>query len=82
MASAPVLCGMVVGALISGGMALAGVPTLHGVHAGVVGLAVNTVVAVLGSLLVPGTSTPEAEDATDPQEDTARPGGEGAADQV
>ncbi|MFE3456832.1 sodium:solute symporter [Nocardiopsis aegyptia] len=83
MASAPVLCGMVVGALISGGMALAGVPTLYGVHAGVVGLAVNTVVAVLGSLLVSGRSLPQAqEDDTDPREDAARPGEEGAADQV
>lgn len=59
MAAGPVLHGMVVGALISGGMALAGVPTLYGVHAGVVGLAVNTAVAVLGSLLVTPRPAPE-----------------------
>jgi SSS family transporter len=60
MSSTPVLCGMVVGSLISGGMALADFPTLFGVHAGVVGLTVNTVIAVIGSLLVPQRGEPVA----------------------
>ncbi|QVQ53988.1 sodium:solute symporter family protein [Spiractinospora alimapuensis] len=51
MARIPVFVGMLAGAVLSGGMALAGAGTLFGIHAGVVGLALNTLIAVVGSAL-------------------------------
>lgn len=53
MHSQPVFYGMLIGALLAGGMALAGIGKVYGVHAGVIGLLVNTAIAVVGSLLVP-----------------------------
>lgn len=46
----PVFAGIVVGTLFSAGLSLSGVARLGGVHVGVVGCALNTLVAVLGSL--------------------------------
>jgi len=48
----PVFAGIVVGTLFSAGLSLADVTRLGGVHVGVVGCALNTLVAVLGSLLI------------------------------
>ncbi len=60
LSAAPVFWGMLVGALVAGGMTVAGVDSLYGVPGGLVGLALNVVICVLGSLLVPdSTSTPE-----------------------
>ncbi|ALM54218.1 sodium:solute symporter family protein [Halomonas huangheensis] len=53
MHSRPVFCGMLIGALLAGGMALTGFGKVYGVHAGVIGLVVNTAIAVIGSLLMP-----------------------------
>ena len=45
----PCLVGVVVGTLIAGGAALAGVKRIEGVHVGIIGLAVNlAVVALVG----------------------------------
>lgn len=46
----PVFAGVVVGTLFSAGLSLGGISRLGGVHVGVVGCALNTLVAVLGSL--------------------------------
>ncbi|RNL84147.1 sodium:solute symporter family protein [Halostreptopolyspora alba] len=59
MSAASVLWGMVVGSVIAGGMALSGVDTFHGVHAGVVGLVANVAVATVGSLLRPAPASGE-----------------------
>jgi SSS family solute:Na+ symporter/sodium/pantothenate symporter len=63
----PTLAGIAVGTLVAGGAALAGVKRVEGVHVGLLGLAANAAVAVLGSLLVQadsagrtGTGTPSA----------------------
>jgi Na+/proline symporter len=48
----PVLAGIVVGTLFSAGLSLAGLPRLGGVHVGVVGCALNALVAVGGSLFL------------------------------
>jgi Na+/proline symporter len=48
----PVFAGILVGTLFSAGLSLAGVPRLGGVHVGVVGCALNALVAVIGSLLL------------------------------
>jgi Na+/proline symporter len=44
------LAGLVVGTAFAVALTLAGVPSLGGIHVGVVGLALNTAIAVLGSL--------------------------------
>lgn len=46
-----VLSGLIAGTLFSVGLTLNGIPRLAGVHVGVVGCALNVLVAVLGSLL-------------------------------
>jgi Na+/proline symporter len=46
----PVFAGIVVGTVFSAGLSLSGVTRLEGVHVGVVGCALNAVVAILGSL--------------------------------
>jgi Na+/proline symporter len=46
----PVVAGIVVGTLFSVGLTLSGVTRLGGVHVGVVGCALNAMVAVVGSL--------------------------------
>ncbi|MBV2366673.1 sodium:solute symporter [Streptomonospora nanhaiensis] len=48
---APVFYGMAAGALLAGGLSLAGVEDVYGVHGGLVGLALNALVCVAGSLL-------------------------------
>ncbi len=48
-----VLIGMLAGAVIASGMTFAGVSTLYGVHGGVLGLAINFVVCILLSLVLP-----------------------------
>lgn len=50
MRAAPTLAGLLIGTLFAVGLTLAGVPRLWGMHVGVVGLGLNLVVAVLGSL--------------------------------
>lgn len=57
----PVFAGIVVGTLFSAGLSLADMTRLGGVHVGVVGCALNSLVAVAGSLLV---DPPGAEPAT------------------
>jgi SSS family solute:Na+ symporter/sodium/pantothenate symporter len=52
MASGPAFWGMLAGALIAGGLTLAGVDDFGGVPGGLVGLGVNVVICVLGSLAV------------------------------
>ena len=51
--AAPTLAGLVVGTVFAVTLTLAGVPRLFGVHVGVVGLVLNTVVATVGSLARP-----------------------------
>jgi SSS family solute:Na+ symporter/sodium/pantothenate symporter len=46
------LAGLLIGTLLAGGAALLGTKRFAGVHVGVIGLAVNLVVAVAGSLLL------------------------------
>ncbi|QGK70551.1 sodium:solute symporter family protein [Allosaccharopolyspora coralli] len=60
LSAAPVFWGMLAGALVAGGMTVAGVDDLYGVPGGLVGLALNVVICVVGSLLAPdSTRTPE-----------------------
>lgn len=60
----PVLAGLIVGTLFSVGLTFADVTRLGGVHVGVAGCALNTLVAVGGSLLVRGEAPgPAAADA-------------------
>lgn len=49
MRAAPAAVGILVGTLFAAGLTLSGTSRLGGVHVGVVGLALNTVIAVLGS---------------------------------
>ncbi|MBC8188691.1 MAG: hypothetical protein H8E78_10905 [Proteobacteria bacterium] len=46
----PTLAGILVGTIFSAGLSLSGIPRIEGVHVGVVGCALNALVAVLGSL--------------------------------
>ncbi|WP_082234427.1 sodium:solute symporter family protein [Halobacillus massiliensis] len=66
MAAKPVFWGMLAGAVIAGGMTLTGNSTLFGIHGGVIGLAVNFVIAVTGSLIsnVSAKERSEAEEMT------------------
>ncbi|SDL10433.1 sodium:solute symporter family protein [Halarsenatibacter silvermanii] len=52
-----VLVGMLVGSIIGGGMTIAGMGTIAGVHGGIIGLAVNFAICVVGSLLLPQSET-------------------------
>ncbi|MBW2315832.1 MAG: sodium:solute symporter family protein [Deltaproteobacteria bacterium] len=64
----PTFVGIVLGACLAGGAALLGTKRIEGVHVGVIGLALNALVAVLGSLWMgqaaragnAGTATPSA----------------------
>ncbi|GAK03652.1 LOW QUALITY PROTEIN: hypothetical protein JCM19037_1991 [Geomicrobium sp. JCM 19037] len=51
--STPVFWGMSVGAAIAGLMTLTGNNTLYGIHGGIVGLAANFAICIIGSLLIP-----------------------------
>ena len=51
-ADGPVLAGIVLGTLFSVGLTLAGIARVSGVHVGVIGCVLNTVVAVGGSILM------------------------------
>ena len=63
MSASPVFWGMLVGAVIAGVLTWTGHKTVFGVHGGVIGLAANFLIAVVGSYLVPVTVTEEeAED--------------------
>ncbi len=46
----PTVAGILVGTIFSAGLSLSGIPRIEGVHVGVVGCALNALVAVLGSL--------------------------------
>lgn len=61
LAAAPVFWGMLIGAVIAGMMTLTGNSTFMGIHGGVLGLAVNFLIAVVGSFLVPMTSEKDTE---------------------
>ncbi|MBA2693276.1 MAG: sodium:solute symporter family protein [Rubrobacter sp.] len=55
LSSWPVFFGMLAGAMLAGGMTLFGVGTVYGVHGGIIGLALNISICVVGSLLVPAS---------------------------
>lgn len=55
----PVFAGILVGTLFSAGLSLAGVTRIEGVHVGVVGCAINALVAVAGSVFT-GALTSES----------------------
>ncbi|WP_085994270.1 sodium:solute symporter family protein [Oceanobacillus senegalensis] len=61
MAAGPVFWGMLIGAMVSGVLTLTGNSTLMGIHGGVIGLAINFLIAVIGSYLIPMTSEKEEE---------------------
>ncbi|WP_010651358.1 sodium:solute symporter family protein [Oceanobacillus massiliensis] len=61
MASRPVFWGMLIGAVIAGILTLSGNSTLYGIHGGVIGLAVNFLIAVGGSLMIPADMEKEEE---------------------
>ncbi|NHD15881.1 MULTISPECIES: sodium:solute symporter family protein [unclassified Actinopolyspora] len=60
LAAGPVFWGMLAGVLLAGGMAVAGVDALYGVHGGMLGLVLNLGICVLGSLLHPRERTEHA----------------------
>ena len=62
MAAGPAFWGMLAGALIAGGLTLAGVDDLGGVPGGLLGLAVNVGICVLGSLAVGRPDDSPSED--------------------
>ncbi|RCW45800.1 SSS family solute:Na+ symporter/sodium/pantothenate symporter [Halopolyspora algeriensis] len=51
LAARPVFWGMAAGAALAGGMTIVGVEAIYGVHGGMVGLLLNLVICVVGSLL-------------------------------
>jgi len=53
MTKSSVLVGMIVGAVIASGMTLTGMKTFHGWYSGIIGLAINMLICVVGSLLFP-----------------------------
>ena len=61
MAAQPVFWGMLAGAIIAGVLTWTGYKTVFGIHGGVIGLAANFFIAVVGSYLVPLTVEKEAE---------------------
>jgi Na+/proline symporter len=61
LARGPVFLGMLAGAGLAGYMTIAGIRTWHGWQAGLVGLALNIVIAVAGSALVPSTRQEQEE---------------------
>ncbi|MBM7716866.1 SSS family transporter [Bacillus thermophilus] len=56
MSAMPVFWGMLIGALVAGLMTFTGHKTFMGVHGGVIGLAINFFIAVIGSYIVPPTA--------------------------
>jgi solute:Na+ symporter, SSS family len=70
MAAGPAFWGMLAGALIAGGLTLAGVDDLGGVPGGLLGLAVNVGVCVIGSLVVGRPDDSPSEDPMPAQEAT------------
>ena len=64
----PVLAGIAVGTLFSVGLTFAGMPRIEGIHVGVLGCALNTLVAILGSLLFGSarTAAPSASQTSAP----------------
>ncbi|WP_339163303.1 sodium:solute symporter family protein [Siminovitchia sp. FSL W7-1587] len=56
MLAMPVFWGMLIGALVAGLMTFTGHKTFMGVHGGVIGLAINFFIAVIGSYIVPPTA--------------------------
>ena len=53
LAAKPVFWGMLVGAIIAGAMTWTGYKTALGIHGGVIGLAANFLIAVVGSYMIP-----------------------------
>lgn len=49
----PVFTGMLVGALLAGGLTLAGAEDWHGIPGGLIGLGLNIVISVVGSFVLP-----------------------------
>ncbi|WP_372508746.1 sodium:solute symporter family protein [Pseudalkalibacillus decolorationis] len=64
LSAKPVFWGMLIGAVIAGLLTLTGYGTIYGIHGGIIGLAVNFGIAVIGSIAVPVSSKHEvyAED--------------------
>ena len=62
MAAQPVFWGMLTGAVIAGVLTWTGHKTVFGVHGGVIGLAANFLIAVVGSYLVTVTATEEEKE--------------------
>ncbi len=56
-----VLVGMLVGAFTASTMTFTGYKALYGIHGGVIGLAINFAICIVGSLLVPVTEKEEKE---------------------
>jgi solute:Na+ symporter, SSS family len=56
LASKPVFWGMLLGAILAGLLTLTGYKTIYGIHGGVLGLTLNFIVCVVGSILVPVSS--------------------------
>lgn len=56
-----VLLGMITGAVIASGMTFAGVKTFHGIHGGVIGLAINIAICILVSLAMPASKEEESK---------------------
>ncbi|WP_226537418.1 sodium:solute symporter family protein [Fictibacillus halophilus] len=52
LAAKPVFWGMLIGAVIAGLLTLTGHKTVMGIHGGVIGLTINFVVCIIGSMLV------------------------------
>lgn len=61
MAAKPVFWGMLLGAVVAGLMTWTGHKTVMGIHGGVIGLALNFLVAVVGSILVPSAEKDDEE---------------------
>lgn len=65
MAAAPAFWGMLTGAVLAGGLTYAGLSTIGGVPGGLVGLAVNVAICVVGSLLGRSPATPTTSGRSD-----------------
>jgi solute:Na+ symporter, SSS family len=61
MSAKPVFWGMLLGAVVAGLMTWTGHKTVMGIHGGVIGLALNFLVAVVGSILVPSAEEDDEE---------------------
>lgn len=60
LSAKPVFWGMAAGALVAGGMTVVGAGNVYGIPGGLLGLGLNMVICVVGSLLAPdGTSSPD-----------------------